>query len=289
MSGCSENTVTKIGFLHPGQMGVTIAAAAGSAGAVVCWASEGRSSATADRARDAGLHDLADVDRLCSECTFLFSICPPDQAQHVAAQVAAVRYSGIYIDANAVSPGSAQSVASIVTAAGARYVDGGIIGPPARSAGTTRLYLSGDEAESVADLFATSVVDARVVGNRPGAASALKMAYAGWTKGSAALLMSQFALAKSQQVDAALLQEWSESIPGLAEKLQRDSVSNAAKAWRFVGEMNEIAMTLEEAGLSREWFEGAAETYTRLSHFKDQQNLDPDEVISALLPDVDRN
>jgi len=286
MSGSSDITGTKIGFLHPGQMGVTIAAAAGSRDSVACWASDGRSTATAERARDAGLHDLTHVDRLCNECACVFSICPPDQARHVASQVAAAGFSGVYVDANAVSPGSARSVASIVTAAGARYVDGGIIGPPAKRAGTTRLYLSGDNAQSVADLFATSVVDARVVGSQPGAASALKMAYAGWTKGSAALLMSQFALAKSQQVDAALLQEWSESIPGLAEKLQRDSVSNAAKAWRFVGEMNEIALTLEEAGLSREWFEGAAETYTRLSRFKNQQDLDPDEVISALLVDA---
>lgn len=283
MSDSAKQSAAKVGFIHPGQMGVSIAAAVGSVGNTACWASDGRSSATAERAQSAGLHDVGRVVDLCNDCDYLFSICPPDQALNVAREVAATGYSGLYVDANAVSPGSAQSVAAAVTAVGANYVDAGIIGPPAKSAGTTRLYLSGDEANTIASLFTNSVVDARVVGDRVGAASALKMAYAGWTKGSTALLMSQFALAKEQQIEDALLQEWSESIPGLAEKLQRESVSTAAKAWRFVGEMHEIAQTLEEAGLSRAWFEGAADTYTRLSHFKNRTDLNSDEIIAAIV------
>ncbi len=274
---------TTAGFLHPGQMGVTIAAAVSSAGYDAAWVSAGRSGDTKSRATTAGLHDHGTVDQLCSRCDYIFSVCPPDQAGAVANQVVAAGFTGTYIDCNAVSPVTAHQVADVVAAAGANFVDGGIIGPPAHSKGTTRLYLSGSRASQVASLFEGSLVDARMLGDDAGAASALKMAYAGWTKGSAALLMNQFALAKANNVDQALLQEWSISIPGMAEKLSSQSVANAPKAWRFVGEMNEIADTLRHAGLSAAWFEGAAETYARLAQFKDRPDVDTDTIISALV------
>jgi hypothetical protein len=90
------------------------------------------------------------------------------------------RFAGIYVDANAVSPATARTIAGLV----GRYVDGGVIGSPPRKPGTTRLYLSGTEAARVAGLFAGTIVDALVVSEDPDAASALKMAYAAWTKGS---------------------------------------------------------------------------------------------------------
>lgn len=276
-----------VGFLHPGQMGVTIAAAVASIGHTAAWVSEGRSAATTNRANALPMHDLNSIEQLCQQCDYVFSVCPPDQAGAVANQLVAAGYQGTFIDCNAVSPVTAHQLADVINVAGAQFVDGGIIGPPATKPGTTRLYLSGSRATQVASLFEGSLIDARVLGDEVGAASALKMTYAGWTKGSAALLMNQIALARAQNVEQALLDEWAISIPGLAEKLAQDTVSNAPKAWRFVGEMNEIADTLRDVGLSTAWFEGAAETYSRLAHFKNESDVDADAVIAALVNNKD--
>lgn len=274
---------SKAGFLHPGQMGVSIAAALVSTGYSVSWASEGRSADTAKRAEQSNLQDLSTLQALCDNSHFMFSICPPDQACAVAQQVAESGFTGTYIDCNAVSPATTEQVHSIVSQQGATFVDGGIIGPPAVSGGTTRLYLSGPSAPMVAELFIGSFVDARVLGADPGAASALKMAYAGWTKGSAALLMSQFAFAQQLNVESALLEECGLSQPGLTTRLDSACASMAPKAWRFTGEMREIAKALEDAGLSRFWFDGAADVYQRLSALKNKPDVSREEVIDALL------
>ncbi|MBX2823918.1 MAG: DUF1932 domain-containing protein [Gammaproteobacteria bacterium] len=272
-----------VGIVHPGQMGVSLGSALVQTGHQVLWASENRSPESFERAQAAKLQDRSTLGELSSHCSVILSVCPPDQAVNVARSVSDTGYSGSYIDCNAVSPATAHAVQSSFKPGQVNFVDGGIIGPPAKQSGTTRLYLSGDNATDVAALFDDSIVDARVVGTQAGAASALKMAYAGWTKGSAALLMNQFALAKQQGVDDALMQEWALSIPGLSDRLAQAASGNAPKAWRFVGEMNEIADTLEQAGLPRQWFEGAAENYARLAGFKNQHGVDLQSVVDSLL------
>lgn len=289
MSSTDKNRDHSIGVIHPGQMGITLAAALVESGRTVCWAGDGRSNATSERAQSAQLTDLQTVQKLSHDCDYLFSVCPPDQALIVAQQVADAGFSGIYIDCNAVSPDTGRSAASVIEQCGARFVDGGIIGPPALRKGTTRLYLSGSLATQVAALFNDSKMDARVVGSDVGSASALKMAYAGWTKGSWALLMTQFALAQDQNVESALLEEWALSQPDLTEKLRSATAGTSPKAWRFVGEMNEIANSLEESGLPRQWFEGAADTYERLAGFKNRTDMTQSEVITALLADSSEN
>src|SRR5207249_1312463 len=114
-------------------------------------------------------------------------------------------FDGLYVDANAVSPGTAREIADLITGSGGRYVDGGIIGPPPARPGATRLYLSGADAAEVAGLFAGTPLDARVVAGTATAASAVKVAYAGWTKGTAALLLALRALAREQGIEDALL------------------------------------------------------------------------------------
>ena len=138
-------------------------------------------------------------------------------------------------------------------------MDGGIVGSPPREAGTTRLYLSGDEAPAVAELFAGSVLDARVVAS----ASAVKMVYAGWTKGSAALLLAIRELARREGVEETLLEEWALSIPDLPERSERAARSADAKGWRWVGEMEEIAATFEANGLPGGFHHAAAEVFRR--------------------------
>lgn len=265
--------VRTIGLLHPGDMGVTVGAAAATNGTRVVWASHRRSRATAERARQAGLHDVVNLADLVRESEIVLSVCPPHAALDVAGAVAGHGFRGVYVDANAISPATAERVGEIVAKAGASFVDGGIIGRAARQAGTTRLYLSGARAVEVAELFTGSLLEAIALNTHAGAASALKMAYAAWTKGSNALLLASRALAATQDVEQALLQEWSRSQPELIERSTRAAERAAPKAWRYVGEMREIAATFNAAGLPPGFHLAAADIYERLAGFKDVADL----------------
>jgi 3-hydroxyisobutyrate dehydrogenase-like beta-hydroxyacid dehydrogenase len=261
--------MTVIGMLHPGEMGAAVGAAARLNGARVMWASEGRGDATRARARDAGLADAGSIARLVADSDLIFSICPPAAAIEVGRKVAGLGFRGVYVDANAISPDTTVAVGDIVSAAGAQFVDGGIIGPPPHRPGTTRLYLSGLGAAGVAAHFAQGPLTAMALDNRIGAASALKMAYAGWNKGSQALLLAVRALAAREGVDDALVREWALSMPDLAKRTEQAVASNSKKAWRFVGEMREIASTFAAAGLPEGFHEAAAQIFERMAHWKD--------------------
>jgi 3-hydroxyisobutyrate dehydrogenase-like beta-hydroxyacid dehydrogenase len=235
-----------IGVLHPGSMGAAVGGALAGAGHEVLWVSGGRSAATARRAEAVGLTDAGTLGALLERSAVVLSICPPDAAAEVAAEVAG--FDGIYVDANAISPHRATEIAQRV---GPAYVDGGIVGPPPVRPGTTRLYLSGDPgpAHAVAALFAGTALDARVLeGHGATAASALKMAYAAWTKGTAALLLATQRTAGALGVADALHEEWAISQPQLEARLAAAGESATSKGWRWVGEMREIADTFESAG-----------------------------------------
>ena len=251
-----------IGLLHPGEMGAAVGRCLAGAGHRVLWVPEGRTSATALRAEAAGLtgadRGLAEVVR---RCDVVLSVCPPHAATGIAREVAG--FGGVYVDANAISPATARKVARIVEGGGASYVDGGIIGTPPVAPGFIRLYLSGARAFEVRRLFAGSEVDARVIAGEPCAASAVKMAYASWTKGSAALLLAARALARAEGVEDVLLAEWAISQPGLAERSARAAGSAAAKGWRWVAEMEEIAAAMGAAGEPEGFHRAAAEIYRR--------------------------
>ena len=262
-------TTTVIGLLHPGEMGAAVGAAARQNGARVIWASSGRGDATRRRAGAAGLEDVGTVERLVAESRLILSICPPAAAVDVGREVAALGYRGVYVDGNAVAPDTTEAVGDIVGGGGAQFVDGGIIGPPPHQPGTTRLYLSGLGAADVAARFTQGPLTAIALDNRIGSASALKMAYAGWNKGSQALLLAIRALAAREGVDEALVREWALSMPDLARRTEQAVAGNTKKAWRFVGEMREIASTFAAAGLPEGFHEAAAEVFERMAHWKD--------------------
>ena len=259
-----------IALLHPGNMGVTIGACAATSGARVLWASEQRSAASCGRAKEAGLIDAKSLAAAVDQSNIVLSVCPPEFATEVAIQVAAQKFKGIYVDANAISRPTAEAIGGIVAQAGAHFVDGGIIGSPVKKAGTTRLYLSGEKAETIAGLFSASMIDARCIGVIPGEASALKVAYAAWTKGTDALILAIRALAHHEGVDQALLDEWRISQPTLEQKCVRAAAVAVPKMWRYVGEMNEIAEAFHGAGLPAGFHRAAAEVSSRLACFKDQ-------------------
>lgn len=277
-------TFKSVALLHPGNMGVTIGAAAATSGARVVWVSDQRGEATRRRATQAGLADVGTLNNALAQSDIVLSVCPPHAAVEVAEQVAAQKFTGVYIDANAVSRATAEHIGEIVTRSGASFVDGGIIGSPVKQAGTTRLYLSGPHAKDVAELFSKSMLDARAIGPQPGAASALKVAYASWTKGTDAMLLAIRTYAAHEGVDDALLAEWRISQPQLEKRCDRAAAVATPKAWRYVGEMEEIAEAFKNAGLPGGFHKAAAELCERLDSFKDRTDPAPSiaEVIETL-------
>jgi 3-hydroxyisobutyrate dehydrogenase-like beta-hydroxyacid dehydrogenase len=289
-----------IGLLHPGEMGAAVGGSLAAAGYAVCWASSGRGPDTAARARRARLSDAGTVGSLASRSDVIISVCPPHAALEVARAVVAggpaddrpgaaadrlgaAGFRGVFVDANAISPDSSRNAAGIVEAGGASYVDGGIIGPPPAEAGGTRLYLSGPRAGDIRDLFAGTGVDARVVDDRIGSASAVKMAYAAWTKGTAALLLTARALATAEGVQDALLTEWALSQPDLADRTRRAARSAARKGWRWVAEMEEIAGSMAAAGLPQGFGWAAAEVFRSQPRAAAGDEVSTEAVLGALL------
>ncbi len=274
----------RIGLIHPGAMGASVGAAARSNQHTVLWASQGRSEDTIVRARQAHLEDVGSVADLVAASEIVLSICPPHAAGDVAREVMELGFTGIYVDCNAVSPNRARAIQQLVEAAGATYVDGGIIGGPAwkREDGTA-LYLSGRRATEVAECFTESALLAPVISDRIGAASAIKMTYAAFTKGTTALLTAILGVAEREGVRAELARQWGDDFT--TKTLQR-VCANTAKAWRFEGEMYEIAETFRGAGLPGGFHEAAAEVYKRLASFKDQDKAPGIEAVLSVLLDT---
>jgi 3-hydroxyisobutyrate dehydrogenase-like beta-hydroxyacid dehydrogenase len=274
----------RIGFLHPGDMGISIAASAQNAGNEVYWASEGRSPATQARAAKYGLGDAHTLAQLCAECAIIVSVCPPHAAEQVAQQVLAAGFDGLYLDANAIAPQRAERIGADMAAAGVGFVDGGIIGGPAWAPGSTWLYLAGPQAEHVAACFAAGPLETQVLGAQIGRASALKMCFAAYTKGTTALLAAILATAEDLGVRADLEQHWQRDDPQFAGEVVQRVRRVTAKAWRFAGEMDEIASTFRAAGMPGEFHAAAANVYRRLADFKEARATpELEDVLAALL------
>ncbi len=271
-----ENSTT-VGLVHPGAMGVTIGAAM-TPGSNVMWASADRSQATLDRAAIAALIDVGTLSELVNVSSVIVSVCPPAAALDTARAVAELGFGGTYVDANAVSPATSRAIAGLF----GDVVDGGIVGPPVRRPGTTRLYLSGPSAGRVETLFLSSPLEVRVIDGGVGAASAVKMAFAAWTKGTSALLLAINALAEREGVLDDLRAEWETSMPELVDRSEAIPATIGPKAWRFEGEMHEIADSFSDAGLPDGFHLGAADIYRRLSAVTDVDHTTLDDVLRHL-------
>jgi 3-hydroxyisobutyrate dehydrogenase-like beta-hydroxyacid dehydrogenase len=271
-----------VGVLHPGAMGAAVGAALAVRGETVHWVSAGRSAATCARAAAAGLVEHRDLGGMLAAVDTVISVCPPEAALETARAVSATGFGGTYVDANAVAPATSRRVGEVIVEAGGTFVDGAIVGGPPTVRGETRLFLSGSGAATVATRFRDSPFETVVLGDDVGAASALKVAYAAWTKGSGALLLVVRAFARSNGVDAALLDEWARSQPRLADRSSSAARGNARKAWRFVAEMDEEADAFASCGLPDGFSRAAARVYERLAGYKDVEDVDADAVFDAL-------
>jgi hypothetical protein len=206
---------------------------------------------------------------MAAACGTIISVCPPHAAAEVVDDVAAAGFRGLFIEANAVTPRRVRSLAAVLGAAGADLVDGGILGLPVREPGTTRLYLSGPRSEEAAELFAAGPIEAVSLGDEVGEASALKMCYAGYSKGSRAPLWAVLAAAESMGVRGDLEAHWRHENAQFGEDLRRRLLATTPKAWRWVAEMDEIRETLEGEGLPPGFHEASRDIYERLSGFRD--------------------
>ena len=214
----------QIGVLHPGAMGISVAAAAANGGHEVLWASAGRSSDSRKRAEQANLGDAGSVAELCGRSSVVISVCPPEAAETVANEVLGHGFAGLYVDANAISPQRARRIGQAMHKAGADFVDGGIIGGPAWKPGMTWLCLSGPSAAKLAQIFSAGPLEAEILDARIGQASALKMCFAAYTKGTTALLASIAAAAEALGVRDELFT----AIGGVSGLISRSKPSNAS-------------------------------------------------------------
>ena len=269
----------RVGVLHPGEMGVTVLESLVENDVSATWVKGGRSESTVQRA--SSIPSVDTLEELIHSVGIIISVCPPSAALEVARNISDIGFKGIYVDANAISPLESRKVAELF---GAAFVDGGIIGPPAKEAGTTRIYLSGMRSREVVDLFKVGPLEAIALSDSSDpeeitAASALKMAYAGFSKGSSALLLAVNAFARKSGVLEALHKEWEISAPGLVRRSQNTAVSISRKAWRFGAEMDFISESFDEKNLPPEFHQGASALYRALEEFKDQP---PAELIALL-------
>jgi 3-hydroxyisobutyrate dehydrogenase-like beta-hydroxyacid dehydrogenase len=275
-------SASRIGILHPGQMGITVAITARNSGNQVFWMSAGRSAATAKRAGEAGLRDAETLAKLCEICPVIVSVCPPEFAEQMADEVAACSYSGLFVDANAISPERARRIGGKLQTGGARFVDGGIIGPATAVRNRTWLYLAGEHALEAAKYFGAGPIEVQVLEGGVGRASALKMCFAAYSKGTIALACAILAAAQELEVFEDLKRQWARSGPSL-EDLERQIAGAAPKAWRFTAEMHEIAETFENAGVPPEFHRGAAEMFRRLESFKGSDAASLSAILDQLL------
>jgi 3-hydroxyisobutyrate dehydrogenase-like beta-hydroxyacid dehydrogenase len=252
----------RVAVFHPGAMGSQLAAQLVAAGHEVSWDPEGRSSASVERAEAAGLIGTPFADAVGSADAVLCS-CAPQGAVDIATRVGAAGFAGIYIEANPLSPASLQAAREALP--DATFVDAGVIGPPpVGGPSPTHLMLSGPAAQQVADLWAGTALTPMVVGDEVGAASAAKASYALYNKGKAALAVLAFQLAAKHGVTDALTAQHvrvdADSLKdaGLLESLRR-------VAWRWGPEFDELAETLDAAGLEGNAARSLREVWTKLS------------------------
>ena len=257
-----------IAILSPGDMGHGVGQALSRSGYDVITCLAGRSQRTRELARVAGFRDMPTLADMVAEADLVLSILVPSEAIGVASSVAdAMRETGVagpFADCNAVSPASANRMASIVNGAGGDYIDGGIIGgSPARGA-VPRIYTSGPNAGLMDELDGSGIA-VRNLGPEIGRASGIKMCYASMTKGTSALRVAMLTTAQSLGLFDELVAELSHSQQGPLSDMESGIPGLPANAGRWIGEMEEIAATFDAAGVTPHFHQGAAEMFRLLS------------------------
>lgn len=254
-----------VGLLSPGDMGGATGRVLQAGGARVLTCLAGRSARTAGLAAAAGFTDAPSLEDFVREADIILCILVPSEARAVAASVAAAIHNTgatvTYVDCNAISPQTVREIGAMIVSAGGRFADAGIVGsPPTPGSVDTRYYVSGLERAAFVALSDYGLV-VRDIGAEIGHASGLKMCYAALTKGLTALGTELLLAAKLLGLEDALRAEQSESTAATLASLARSIPTMTPKAYRWVGEMEEIAATFAAVGLTPDIFTGAADIY----------------------------
>lgn len=257
--------IQTVAILTPGDMGHSVGNVLRYGGLRVITSLQGRSARTVSLAREAGIEDVGAYETLVREAEIILSILAPSAATALAQRVAeAVRSTGarpVFVECNAIAPQTVRAIGAILTAAGARFVDAGIIGGPPQPGGSgPRFYASGEDATTFAQLGRHGL-DIRILGPEIGKASGIKMCYAAMTKGITALATELLVAAKAMGLDEPLRAEFGEGPGSVMKSLERSIPGMPPKAYRWVGEMEEIASTFEHLGLTPLIHQGAAAIY----------------------------
>ena len=257
--------IQHVGVVSPGDMGQAIASRIKESGCAVHTALDGRSERTKALARAAGLDDCGSMEKLVATCELVISVINPGEALNVARQVAAaMKKSGrriAFADLNAVSPQTARDTDALIRDAGGLFIDGGIIGPPPRGEkDRPRIYVSGPDAYLFGQIQHPNL-QVRVMSERVGDASGVKMCYAAMTKGTTALAVELLVAARRLGVEQALEKELRDSRGDVFDWQMKNIAVMPPKAYRWVPEMQEIAKTFEELGMTRRIFDGATDMY----------------------------
>jgi 3-hydroxyisobutyrate dehydrogenase-like beta-hydroxyacid dehydrogenase len=261
--------IRNVGIMSPGDMGQAIAGRIKESGLGIHTALDGRSERTRSLAQAAGIADCGSVEKLVATCDLIVSVINPGEALDVARKVAAaMKKTGrriAFADLNAVSPQTARDMDKLVRDAGGMFIDGGIIGPPPRGEkDRPRIYLSGPDAYLFEQVKHPNL-QFRVMSERVGDASGVKMCYAAMTKGTTALAVELLVAARKLGVEQALEKELRDSRADVFEWQVKNLASMPPKAYRWVPEMEEIAKTFGELGMTRRIFEGANDIYSMVA------------------------
>ncbi|HIA66089.1 TPA: NAD(P)-dependent oxidoreductase [Candidatus Poribacteria bacterium] len=282
-----------VAILSPGDMGHMVGRVLAEHGLRVITCLTGRSQRTRVLAEDAGILDVSTLQTLVSEADIILSILVPAQATSIAEMVSEAiietQAKVLYVDCNAISPKTTRRISETITNAGGNYLDGSIIGPPPRSKGLTRFYVSGPEVDLFSKLNQFGL-DICPLGDKIGKASAIKMCYAALTKGLSALCIELLTASKLLEVSEPLASEFQLSQPSLYERMERTIPGLPSKSRRWVGEMKEISATFAEVGLTPKILDGAADMFqfvgdTRLAnlHPEDQNSFSVMKEVIAIL------
>jgi 3-hydroxyisobutyrate dehydrogenase-like beta-hydroxyacid dehydrogenase len=277
--------MTVIGVIAQGMMGAGVGRGLHESGAEVRTLLTGRSAKSAERAQAAGMEPAADEHALFAGSDFFLSILPPGEAEalarHLAPALKALDRKPVYVDCNAVSPQTAIRIGEIIAPTGADFVDGGIIGGPPRPGYSPTIYASGPTAGQTAVLRDWGI-DWRVIDGPIGAASALKMSYAGITKGTTAIASAMLLGAARFGCGEALIAELTESQPEMLARFREGIPRMYDKAYRWVAEMEEISDFLSGNPPSRDIYAAVARLYGDLAEAEAEKEPSPDNAVRAL-------
>jgi len=261
-------SIETIAILMPGDMGHGVGLALREHGYEVITSLAGRSERSKKLAEAGKLRDAGDLYGTVSSADMILSILPPASALGLAEDVAAaMQRTGskpVYVDCNAISPGTAKAVGEIITGAGAAFIDAGIIGLAPNKSKNTRFYVSGPDTTPMTDLNGKGF-EVLTLGDEIGRASAMKMVYAAVTKGSWTLWTSVLLTAERNGLLEPLVAEFEHSQQATLKNMRGKISSLPADSARWVGEMEEIAKTFREADVTGGFHDGAAWIFDLLS------------------------